>query len=108
MTDVHLHYFRGRLLAWRDEVLKEEKEVKKRLKENQNEGDRFDGGGAIEERAIELRANDRGRSLIAEIDAALKRIDAETNGYCEETGDPIGLQRLEAWPIAKLSVEAQE
>jgi len=108
MKDVQLEHFRGRLLAWRDEVLNGEKDVQRHLQENQGQSDLFDRATTAAERASELRANDRSRSLIAKIDAALRRIEAGTYGYCEETGEPISLERLEARPIATLSVEAQE
>src|SRR6185312_13607248 len=102
-------YFREKLLAWRDDILKEAKETLQHLQdENQNHSDLADRASSETDRAIELRARDRQRKLIAKIDAAIQRIDDGTYGYCEETGEPIALKRLEARPIATLSLEAQE
>jgi len=101
--------FRAKLLAWREDILKEAKETLQHLQEeNQNHPDIADRASSETDRAIELRARDRQRKLIAKIDEALTRIDDGTYGYCEETGEPISLRRLEARPIATLSVEAQE
>src|SRR5712672_3358717 len=109
MNDRQREYFRGKLLAWREDILKEAKETLQHLQdENQNHPDIADRASSETDRAIELRARDRQRKLISKIDAALHRIDDGTYGYCEETGDPIALKRLEARPIATLSVEAQE
>jgi DnaK suppressor protein len=109
MNDRQREYFRAKLLSWRDDILKEAKETLQHLQEqNQNHSDVADRATTETERTIELRARDRQRKLIAKIDAALKRIDDGTYGYCEETGEPIGLKRLEARPTATLSVEAQE
>ena len=109
MNDRQREYFRNKLLAWREDILKEAKETLQHLQdENQNHPDLADRASSETDRAIELRARDRQRKLIAKIDAALGRIDDGTYGYCEETGDPISLRRLEARPIATLSVEAQE
>ena len=102
-------YFRRKLLSWKSEILKELKETLQHLQEeNQNHPDFADRAKSEAERAIELRARDRQRKLISKIDAALQRIEDNTYGYCEETGEPISLKRLEARPIATLSVEAQE
>jgi len=109
MNDRQREYFRAKLLSWRDDLLKEAKETLQHLQtENQNHSDAADRATTETERTIELRARDRQRKLIAKIDAALQRIEDGTYGYCEETGEPIGLKRLEARPIATLSVEAQE
>jgi DnaK suppressor protein len=109
MNERQRDYFRQKLMSWRDEILKEAKETLQHLQdENQNHPDIADRASSETDRAIELRARDRQRKLIAKIDAALHRIDDGTYGYCEETGDPIALKRLEARPIATLSVEAQE
>ena len=95
--------------TWREDILKEAKETLLHLQEeNQNHPDLADRASSETDRAIELRARDRQRKLIAKIDEALARIDDGTYGYCEETGEPIALRRLEARPIATLSVEAQE
>src|SRR5499433_1467673 len=102
-------YFRERLLSWREDILREAKETLQHLQdENQNHPDLADRASSETDRAIELRARDRQRKLIAKIEAALSRIDEGTYGYCEETGEPISLRRLEARPIATLSIEAQE
>ena len=109
MNERQREYFRAKLLAWREDILKEAKETLQHLQEeSENHPDLADRASSETDRAIELRARDRQRKLIAKIDEALKRIDDGTYGYCEETGDPISLRRLEARPIATLSVEAQE
>jgi DnaK suppressor protein len=109
MGERQREYFRMRLLAWRDDILKEAKETLAHLQaENENHPDLADRASSETDRAIELRARDRQRKLIAKIEAALARLDDGTYGYCEETGEPISLKRLEARPIATLSVEAQE
>jgi DnaK suppressor protein len=109
MNERQREYFRAKLLAWREDILKEAKETLQHLQEeNQNHPDIADRASSETDRAIELRARDRQRKLIAKIDEALTRIDDGTYGYCEETGEPIALRRLEARPIATLSVEAQE
>jgi DnaK suppressor protein len=109
MNDRQRDYFRARLLAWKDEMLRESKITLQTLQEeNVNYPDLADRASSETDRAIELRARDRQRKLISKIDAALQRIEDDTYGYCEETGEPISLRRLEARPIATLSVEAQE
>ena len=109
MNERQRDYFRAKLLAWREDILKEAKETLLHLQEeNQNHPDIADRASSETDRAIELRARDRQRKLIAKIDEALARIDDGTYGYCEETGEPISIRRLEARPIATLSVEAQE
>lgn len=109
MNERQREYFRAKLLAWREDILKEAKETLQHLQEeNENHPDLADRASSETDRAIELRARDRQRKLIAKIDEALARIDEGTYGYCEETGEPISLRRLEARPIATLSVEAQE
>ena len=102
-------YFRQKLENWKEEILKESRETLDNLQEeSQNHPDMADRASSESDRALELRTRDRQRKLIAKIDAALKRIDDGTYGYCEETGDPIGVARLDARPIATLSLEAQE
>ncbi len=102
-------YFRRKLENWKDEILKESRETLENLQEeSQNHPDMADRASSESDRALELRTRDRQRKLIAKIDAALKRIEDGTYGYCEETGDPIGIARLDARPIATLSLEAQE
>jgi DnaK suppressor protein len=109
MNDRQREYFRVRLMSWKEEILKEAKETLLHLQEeNQNHPDLADRASSETDRAIELRARDRQRKLISKIDEALGRIDDGSYGYCEETGEPISLRRLEARPIATLSVEAQE
>jgi DnaK suppressor protein len=109
MNERQRDYFRAKLLAWREDILKEAKETLLHLQEeNQNHPDLADRASSETDRAIELRARDRQRKLIAKIDEALGRIEEGSYGYCEETGEPISLRRLEARPIATLSVEAQE
>jgi DnaK suppressor protein len=109
MNERQREYFREKLTAWREDILKEAKETLAHLQaENENHPDLADRASSETDRAIELRARDRQRKLIAKIDAALSRIDEGTYGYCEETGEPISLRRLEARPIATLSIEAQE
>jgi DnaK suppressor protein len=102
-------YFRKKLESWKEEILRESRETLENLQEeSQNHPDMADRASSESDRALELRTRDRQRKLIAKIDAALKRIDDGTYGYCEETGDPIGIARLDARPIATLSLEAQE
>jgi len=109
MNERQREYFRQKLLAWKEEILREAKATLVQLQdENQNHPDLADRASSETDRAIELRARDRQRKLIAKIDAAIQRIDDGSYGYCEETGEPISLKRLEARPIATLSVEAQE
>jgi len=109
MNERQRDYFRAKLLAWREDILKEAKETLLHLQEeNQNHPDLADRASSETDRAIELRARDRQRKLIAKIDEALTRIDDGTYGYCEETGEPIGIPRLLARPTATLSLEAQE
>src|SRR5215467_9865252 len=109
MNDRQRDYFRQKLLAWREDILREARETLQHLQdENQNHSDFADRASSETDRAIELRARDRQRKLIAKIDEALSRIDDGTYGYCEETGEPISIKRLEARPIATLSIEAQE
>jgi len=102
-------YFRKKLLDWRDDILRESRETLQNLQDENNVlPDLADRASTETDRALELRTRDRQRKLIAKIDAALKRIDDGTYGYCEETGEPISLRRLDARPIATLSIEAQE
>jgi DnaK suppressor protein len=109
MNERQREYFRHKLLAWKDEILREARETLQHLQdESQNHSDLADRASSETDRAIELRARDRQRKLIAKIDSALERIDDGTYGYCEETGEPISLKRLDARPIATLSIEAQE
>ena len=109
MNDRQRDYFRRKLLHWKEEILRESRETLTALQnENENHPDIADRASSETDRAIELRARDRQRKLISKIDSALSRIEDGTYGYCEETGEPIALKRLDARPIATLSVEAQE
>lgn len=110
MNPVMLEYFRKKLLAWKNEILRESDAT---LQDLQDEGgmqepDIADRAAVETEVALELRARDRQRKLISKIDDALQRIENGEYGYCEESGDPIGVKRLEARPVATLTVEAQE
>ncbi len=109
MCDRQREYFRRKLLSWKEDILQESRETLAALQnENENHPDLADRASSETDRAIELRARDRQRKLIAKIDSALERLDDGTYGYCEETGEPISLKRLDARPIATLSIEAQE
>jgi DnaK suppressor protein len=110
MNPKQREYFRRKLLAWKEELLEESSETLQHLQEEGGirEPDLTDRASAETDTAIELRTRDRARKLISKIDDALKRLDDGSYGYCEETGEPISLKRLEARPIATLSIEAQE
>ena len=109
MNEQQRGYFRDKLMRWKDEILREARETLQHLQnENENHPDLADRASSETDRSIELRARDRQRKLISKIDAALARIEDGTYGYCEETGEPISLRRLEARPIATLSIDAQE
>ena len=109
MNDRQREYFRRKLLEWKEDILRETRETINNLQEDtSHHPDLTDRASSETERSMELRARDRQRKLINKINAALKRIEDGTYGYCEETGEPIGLKRLEARPIATLSIEAQE
>ena len=102
-------YFRQKLVAWKDEIIRQTRETLVGLHEESTQhADLADRATSETDRALELRARDRQRKLVAKIDAALSRIEDGSYGFCEETGEPIGLKRLDARPIATLSVEAQE
>ncbi|HEX4260965.1 MAG TPA: RNA polymerase-binding protein DksA [Acetobacteraceae bacterium] len=109
MNPLQVEYFRQKLLRWRSELLRDADGTLASLSEGGiHEADVTDRASVETDRALELRTRDRARKLIAKIDQALARIETGTYGYCEETGEPIGLKRLEARPIATLSIEAQE
>ena len=109
MSSEQLNYFRILLLEWRKSILSAAESTLQLLQDGPiREPDLNDRASSETDWGIELRTRDRQRKLIAKIDAALKRIEDGTYGYCEETGDPIGLARLDARPIATLSLEAQE
>src|ERR1700744_3237119 len=109
MNERQLEYFRRKLLNWKEDILRESRETVNHLqKETENHPDLADRASSETDRALELRTRDRQRKLISKIDEALRRIEDGVYGYCEETGEPIGLARLQARPIATLSLEAQE
>ena len=109
MNDRQLAYFRAKLLQWKADLAQESKTTLQTLKEGPiQEPDQTDRASSETDWALELRTRDRQRKLICKIDAALRRIDSGDYGYCEITGDPISLQRLEARPIATMTLEAQE
>ncbi|HHI82235.1 MAG TPA: RNA polymerase-binding protein DksA [Rhizobiales bacterium] len=109
MNERQLQYFRNKLQAWKEEILSEARNTLENLQNDSEKlADVADQASNETDRTLELRTRDRQRKLIAKIDAALARIANGTYGYCEETGEPIGLRRLDARPIATLSIEAQE
>jgi len=109
MNERQRDYFRRKLNAWKLEILREAQDTIANLQaENENHPDLADRASSETDRAIELRARDRQRKLISKIEAALSRLDDGSYGFCEETGEPISLKRLDARPIATLSLEAQE
>jgi DnaK suppressor protein len=109
MNERQREYFRRKLIAWRESILAESRDTLAALQlESENHPDIADRASSETDRAIELRARDRQRKLISKIEAALARIEDGSYGYCVETGEPISLRRLDARPIATLSVEAQE
>ena len=109
MNEQQRSYFRAKLVSWKNDILREARETLDALQEeNTNHPDLADRASSETDRAIELRARDRQRKLIGKIDSAMQRLDEGTYGFCEETGEPISLKRLDARPIATLSIEAQE
>jgi len=109
MNERQLEYFKQKLLGWKEEILRESRETLTHLQsETENHPDLADRASSETDRALELRTRDRQRKLISKIDEALRRIEDGSYGYCEETGEPIGVARLDARPIATLSLEAQE
>ena len=109
MNERQLEYFKQKLLDWKEDILRESRETVTHLQaETENHPDLADRASSETDRALELRTRDRQRKLISKIDDALRRIEEGAYGYCEETGEPIGVARLEARPIATLSLEAQE
>jgi len=109
MNERQREYFKQKLFAWKDEILRESRETVIHLQsETENHPDLADRATSEADRSLELRTRDRQRKLISKIEAALRRIDDGTYGYCEDTGEPIGVARLDARPIASLSLEAQE
>jgi len=109
MNERQLEYFKQKLLNWKEDILRESRETLSHLQtDTENHPDIADRASSQTDRALELRTRDRQRKLISKIDEALRRIEDGSYGYCEETGEPIGVARLEARPIATLSLEAQE
>ncbi len=109
MSPIQVEYFRQKLLRWRADLLRDATGTLASLSEGGiHESDITDRASVETDRALELRTRDRARKLISKIDQALSRLESGTYGYCEETDEPIGLRRLEARPIATLSIEAQE
>lgn len=108
MNSEQLEYFRNKLISWRDQILKECSETINDLQDNQSEADIIDAAAKEADYKLTLRARNRDFKLLRKIDEALLRIDNGTYGYCEETGEPISLKRLDARPIATLGIEAQE
>ena len=109
MNERQKAYFRHKLLSWKDDIIRQTRETIEGLNaESSQHADIADRATSETDRALELRARDRQRKLVAKINAALARIEDGTYGYCEETGEPINLRRLDARPIATLSIEAQE
>ena len=109
MNARQVDYFRGKLIAWKDSIVQESRETIEEMQAvSRNIPDVTDRASEETDRALELRTRDRQRKLISKIDSALKRLNEGTYGFCEETGDPISFKRLDARPIATLSLEAQE
>lgn len=109
MNDLQVEYFRQKLLAWKKSLLNQSQDTLEDLRQGGlNQPDDIDRASMETDKALDLRTKDRTRKLISKINDALKRIEDGTYGYCEETGEPIGLERLEARPVATLSIEAQE
>ncbi|SDC21960.1 transcriptional regulator, TraR/DksA family [Ruegeria marina] len=109
MNDRQLEYFRRKLLNWKTELLAGSRDTIEGLQDStRNIPDVADRASEETDRALELRTRDRQRKLVAKIDAALRRIDEGEFGYCQVTGDPISLKRLDARPIATMTLEAQE
>ena len=110
MCAKHRKFFTEKLIAWRKEIVKSNNNsaVLSTLDDNSSSADIVDQASSYTEKTVEMRASNRRRKLVNKIDAALRRIKSDTYGYCEETGEPIGLKRLIARPIATLSIQAQE
>ena len=109
MNDLQVEYFRQKLLAWKKSLLNQSQDTLEDLRQGGlNQPDDIDRASMETDKALDLRTKDRARKLISKINDALKRIEDGTYGYCEETGEPIGLELLEARPVATLSIEAQE
>ena len=109
MNEMQVEYFRQKLLDWKKSLLAQSQDTLEELRQGGlNQPDELDRASMETDKALDLRTKDRARKLISKINDALKRIEDGTFGYCEETGEPIGVERLEARPVATLSIEAQE
>ncbi len=109
MNEMQVEYFRQKLLEWKKSLLAQSQDTLEDLRQGGlNQPDELDRASLETDKALDLRTKDRARKLISKINDALKRIEEGTYGYCEETGEPIGIERLEARPVATLSIEAQE
>ena len=109
MNEMQLEYFRQKLLNWKKSLTGQSKDTLDDLRQGGlNQPDQIDRASLESDKALELRTRDRARKLISKIDEALKRIEDGVYGYCEDTGEPIGIERLEVRPVATLSIEAQE
>lgn len=109
MNDMQIEYFRQKLVDWKKSLVNQSMDTLEDLRQGGlNQPDDIDRASLETDKALDLRTKDRARKLISKIDDALKRIEDGSYGYCEETGEPIGLERLEARPVATLSIEAQE
>ena len=109
MNEMQVEYFRQKLLDWKKSLLAQSPDTLEELRQGGlNQPDELDRASMETDKALDLRTKDRARKLISKINDALKRIEDGTYGYCEETGEPIGVERLEARPVATLSIEAQE
>lgn len=109
MNELQLEYFRQKLINWKKELISQSEETLEDLRQGGlTQPDEIDRASLETDKALELRTRDRARKLISKIDSALRRIEEGEYGYCEDTGEPIGIERLEARPVATLSVEAQE
>ena len=109
MNEMQVEYFRQKLLDWKKSLLAQSQDTLEELRQDGlNQPDELDRASMETDKALDLRTKDRARKLISKINDALKRIEDGTYGYCEETGEPIGVERLEARPVATLSIEAQE
>jgi DnaK suppressor protein len=109
MNEIQVEYFRQKLMSWKSDLMSDSKDTIESLQDSTRAiPDISDRASEETDRALELRTRDRQRKLVAKIDSALRRIEEDEFGYCEETGDPISLRRLDARPIATMSLEAQE
>jgi DnaK suppressor protein len=109
MSPKHLEYFRQKLVKWREDLIEESKQTIDNLREEVRDvGDEAERAARETENSLELRTRDRYRKLLSQIDKALKRIEEGEYGFCEETGEPIGVERLDVRPIARFSIDAQE